>query len=96
MFFLSLQGNAFPRLQQIARRILGIPASSAIVERLFSNAGFIINIRRTGLKPKSVDAHVFLYKHFVTARKRKIQEDDDERQRSEEAARLALANGDQT
>ncbi|KAK3921608.1 Transposable element Hobo transposase [Frankliniella fusca] len=81
----STQGKAYPRLGEIAWRIFGIPATSASCERLFSNAGFIVNVRRTNLKPKVIDAHVFLYKEFVRDRKR-------EREREAEKRRLEIEN----
>ncbi len=70
-----MQGKAFPKLREIARRIFGIPATSASCERLFSNAGFIVNVRRTNLRPKVIDAHVFLHKEFVRDWKRKAARD---------------------
>ncbi|KAK3923905.1 Transposable element Hobo transposase [Frankliniella fusca] len=88
--FLRLQGSAFPKLQQLARRLLAIPASSAPCERVFSNAGHIINVRRTNLKPSTVDAHVFLHKHFVRERRAREKEErkrrEDEEKQSKEVA----------
>lgn len=86
------QGSAFPRLQKLAKKVLAIPATSAIVERLFSHAGFIINIRRTNLATKTVDAHVFLHKHYSKDRKRKREEEEKKRE-MEAAAALALEQG---
>ena len=43
----------YPRLAKVTWFIL---ASSAPAERLFSQAGWTINVRRTQLSPKNVDA----------------------------------------
>jgi hypothetical protein len=45
----------FPILSLLARQIHCIPASSAAVERCFSCSGFIVNERRTSLKPDQID-----------------------------------------
>ncbi|KAK3920431.1 E3 SUMO-protein ligase ZBED1 [Frankliniella fusca] len=58
------KGKAYPKLQALARRLLGIPASSASSERVFSKAGFIVNSRRKRLHPKTVDAIIFLHQHL--------------------------------
>ncbi|KAK7149299.1 hypothetical protein R3I94_008813 [Phoxinus phoxinus] len=47
--------KTFPNLAMIARNVLSIPASSAASERDFSTAGFVIQERRTQLKPGTVD-----------------------------------------
>ena len=49
-----------PGLSNTARAILTVPASSAASERSFSEAGFIINVRRTTLNPESVNKLLFL------------------------------------
>jgi hypothetical protein len=46
----------YPRLAKVTRFILACPASSAPAERSFSQAGWTINVRRTRLSPKNVDA----------------------------------------
>lgn len=54
----------FPLLSQLAKKILGIPASSASSERCFSTAGRIIEKRRTNLKGDTVDSLIFLHDHY--------------------------------
>lgn len=46
----------YPKMAVAARFILSCPASSASAERSFSQAGWTINVRRTRLAPKNVDA----------------------------------------
>ena len=53
----------YPRLAKIARCILGIPATSATSERIFSTAGLTATKLRSCLKPSNVDALVFLNKN---------------------------------
>lgn len=52
--------NQFPYLAQYARTIFSIPATTTNVEREFSTAGWILNQRRTNLKPEEVDKILFI------------------------------------
>lgn len=45
----------FPILSRMARKFLGIPASSGSVERLFSIAGAIARSRRASLTPNTIE-----------------------------------------
>lgn len=54
--------SAYPKLAQLARGVLCIPASSSSSKRVFSSAGRTISERRTALKPSTVDAIIFLHK----------------------------------
>ncbi|CAF2105225.1 unnamed protein product, partial [Rotaria magnacalcarata] len=47
--------DEFQRLSRYARSIHSIPATSASVERQFSEAGLIIQERRTNLNPERLD-----------------------------------------
>lgn len=47
--------NVLPLLSELARLIFSIPASSAAPESCFSNAGFLINEKRTRLSPSLVE-----------------------------------------
>lgn len=51
----------FPRLHQVARKILCIPASSASSERAFSSANRVLEERRCNLKGENIDAILFLH-----------------------------------
>ena len=53
--FWKLYENQFPFLSKYARSIHSIPATTTSVEREFSTAGWIINERRTNLKPEQLD-----------------------------------------
>jgi hypothetical protein len=53
--FWNDQQEKFPRLSRLARRIFSIPATSASVERQFSEAGLVIQERRTNLNPEQLD-----------------------------------------
>ena len=59
--FWEKQGRSFPLLQQLAKRIFSVPATSAASERCFSAAGRIIEARRNRLNPGTVDAILFLH-----------------------------------
>ncbi|KAL2093145.1 hypothetical protein ACEWY4_010457 [Coilia grayii] len=59
--FWKAQGQTFPRLQHLAKRILSIPATSAASERSFSAAGRVIEARRSRLNPDTVHAVLFLH-----------------------------------
>jgi hypothetical protein len=50
-FWSSSSPDAYPSLRRLATKYLGIPATSASVERLFSVAGAIIRARRSRLAP---------------------------------------------
>ncbi|CAF1538615.1 unnamed protein product [Adineta ricciae] len=52
--------NQFPFLSQYARSVLSIPAITTNVEREFSTAGWLINQRRTSLKPTEIDKILFI------------------------------------
>ena len=49
----------FPKLAKLAKVYLGIPATSASSERIFSKAGFITAKQRNCLKAKNVEAIIF-------------------------------------
>lgn len=56
-------GN-FPRVSQLARKYLCIPATSAPSERVFSTGGNIVTCQRATLKPEKVDKLIFLAKNL--------------------------------
>ncbi len=54
----------FPRLAKLAKRYLGIPATSVPSERVFSTAGDIVTAQRASLSPDNVDMMVFRKKNL--------------------------------
>ncbi|CAF3864395.1 unnamed protein product, partial [Rotaria sp. Silwood1] len=50
----------YPQLSRLAAALLSIPSSSASSERIFSEAGRILEARRQQLNPESLDSLVFL------------------------------------
>ena len=56
--------SRFPLLCRIAMAFLNIPATSTPSERVFSTAGNTVTQQRSCLKPKNVDAIIFLNKNI--------------------------------
>ncbi|XP_056097499.1 E3 SUMO-protein ligase ZBED1 [Rhinichthys klamathensis goyatoka] len=54
----------FPRVSQLAKKYLCIPATSAPSERAFSTGGNIVTCQRATLKPDKVNQLVFLSKNL--------------------------------
>lgn len=54
----------FPKLQELAKQFLSVPATSVPSERLFSKAGELISHRRSSLKESLVDKILFLNKNL--------------------------------
>lgn len=54
----------FPRVSQLAKRYLCIPATSSPSERIFSTGGNIVTCHRAALKPETVDRLVFLARNL--------------------------------
>lgn len=54
----------YPRMSLLARKYLGIPATSSPSERLFSTGGNIVTCQRSSLRPQNVDRLVFLAKNL--------------------------------
>jgi hypothetical protein len=61
LLFWKLHSSAWPRLSRIARRYLGVPATSTSSERSFSLAGCTIEDRRSQLATETVDDLMFIH-----------------------------------
>ena len=51
-------------LTEIARALLGVPATSVASERLFSKAGEILTKKRNSLKPAKAEKVIFLMQNL--------------------------------
>ena len=58
--FWKNSGLRFPLLQQLAKRYLSVPATSAPIERVFSTAGKILKQDRNRLLPQNFERLLFL------------------------------------
>ncbi|XP_039679163.1 E3 SUMO-protein ligase ZBED1-like [Perca fluviatilis] len=56
----------YPRLSNLARKYLCIPATSSSSERVFSTSGNIVTCLRSSLKPDHVNRLVFLAKNLLS------------------------------
>ena len=64
---LRVMDPKFPNLAQLAKAVIGIPATSTPSERLFSTAGNIVTKKRSCLNPENVDVILFLNKNLKYA-----------------------------
>jgi hypothetical protein len=74
----QLRLQMFPKLSKIVRKYLAIPATSVSSERLFSDAGNLINTKRTNLDTKLVAQMLFLKKNLNTMQVFAPEWDEDE------------------
>ena len=58
------QESHFPILSQLAKKYLAIPATSASSERLFSDAGNVMTVRRINLLPSTFEHLVFCKRNW--------------------------------
>jgi hypothetical protein len=58
--FWKLNHSKFPLLARVARKVLGIPCSSAAVERVFSQTGYILRPHRRQINDKNTEYLFFL------------------------------------
>jgi hypothetical protein len=56
--------NTFPKLSEIASKLLCIVATSAPAERIFSVAGNIITAQRSNIATENVDKMIFLHENL--------------------------------
>ena len=59
-----LRAPILPLLSRVARRYLGIPATSCASERVFSSSGLICNAKRSRLTTENVETLVFLAQNY--------------------------------
>ena len=64
--------NVMPKLARLAKRHIGIPATSVPSERVFSKAGKLISARQSRLKKSNVDILILItlkmsYLNFVSS-----------------------------
>ncbi len=64
--FWKSNADRFPTLSIIARKVLGLPASSGSVERLFSVAGGIKRARRASIKVATMERLLCLRDDMVS------------------------------
>ena len=55
------QESSFPRISQLAKQYLSMPASNVCSERLFSEAGNIFEEKRSRLLPRNGEILLFLH-----------------------------------
>ena len=58
------QASNFPILSELAKKYLAIPATSAASERLFSDAGNVMTVRRTNLLPSTFEHLIFCKRNW--------------------------------
>lgn len=56
--------HQYPLLSKLAKKYLGVPATSVASERVFSTAGDIVTAQRAALSPEHVDRLIFLKKNM--------------------------------
>ncbi len=59
-FWGSAASNRFPRLKELARRVLAVQASEAASERVFSIAGLLSDDERANTKPETLGDRVLI------------------------------------
>ncbi|EXX52751.1 zinc finger BED domain-containing protein 1-like [Rhizophagus irregularis DAOM 181602=DAOM 197198] len=74
----KLRLQMFPKLAKIARKYLAVPATSVSSERLFSDAGNLINTKRTNLDTNLVAKILFLKRNIKTMHVFASEWDEDE------------------
>ena len=60
--FWAMKSAIYPRLSQLAKKILCIPSSSTPSERVFSTAGNVISKKRVSLTGEHVNMQIFCMK----------------------------------
>jgi len=68
----------YPRVASLAKKYLGIPATSAPSERAFSTASNVDSRHRGRLDPESLEMCVLLHHHFLHLRDTKDEEEPEE------------------
>lgn len=60
----KLNSHRFPRIAELAKQYLCVPATSAPSERVFFTTGVVVNRLCTHLSPQHVDMIVFLCRNY--------------------------------
>ena len=58
--FWNMHAKVYPRIFNVAMRVLGVPATSAPVERVFSHGGIIMRPHRARLSATNLSSLIFL------------------------------------
>ena len=56
--------DTYPRVSNVAKLLLSVPATSMPSERVFSSGGLIASQQRASIKPSNLDAIVFLNRNM--------------------------------
>ena len=60
MEYWKVKEKEFPSLSRLVKQIFSVPATSAPIERVFSQGGKILTPLRSRLKPKNLETLIFL------------------------------------
>ena len=63
---MKIKVTKYPSVANLVERTLGVPATSASVERVFSHGGIVVRLHRSSLEPQRL--HKILFLNFCTTR----------------------------
>lgn len=67
--FWKNNSKTLPKLAQLSRKILCIPATSVSSERAFSHAGILVNAKRSSLGPSVINKTLFIHDNYSLIKK---------------------------